>query len=91
MVYLGVEYRSVHNGERLGFTVKPTAKYVDECLDTVQLQNAKAVMTIVAVLGNTVQTPEKPGRHVVNDNKMQSANKQSQGTTNVLSNIACVS
>ena len=24
-----------------GFTVKPTAKYVDECLDNVQLQNAK--------------------------------------------------
>ena len=32
-------------GERRGFTVKPTAKYVDECLDVVQLQNAKAVMT----------------------------------------------
>ena len=28
-----------------GFTVKPTAKYVDECLDIVQLQYAKAVMT----------------------------------------------
>ena len=25
--------------------MKPTAKYVDECLDIVQLQNAKAVMT----------------------------------------------
>ena len=25
--------------------MKPTAKYVDECLDTVELQNAKAVMT----------------------------------------------
>ena len=25
--------------------MKPTAKYVDECLDTVQLQHAKAVMT----------------------------------------------
>ena len=24
-----------------GFTVKPTAKYVDACLDNVQLQNAK--------------------------------------------------
>ena len=22
-----------HDGERRGFTVKPTAKYVDECLD----------------------------------------------------------
>ena len=43
--YLGFEYRSVHDGKRRGFTVKPTAKYVDECLDIVQLQNAKAVMT----------------------------------------------
>ena len=25
--------------------MEPTAKYVDECLDIVQLQNAKAVMT----------------------------------------------
>ena len=25
--------------------MKPAAKYVDECLDIVQLQNAKAVMT----------------------------------------------
>ena len=33
MVYLGFEYRSVHDGERRGFTVKPTAKNVDECLD----------------------------------------------------------
>ena len=45
VTYLGFEYRSVHGGDRRGFTVKPTAKYVDECLDTVQLQNAKAVMT----------------------------------------------
>ena len=45
MVYPGFEYRSVHGGDRRGFTVKPTAKYVDECLDIVQLQNAKAVMT----------------------------------------------
>ena len=44
--YLGFEYRSVHDGDRRGFTVKHTAKYVDECLDTVQLQNAKAVMTL---------------------------------------------
>ena len=35
----------VHDGDRRGFTVKPTAKYVDECLDIVQLHNAKAVMT----------------------------------------------
>ena len=34
VVYLGFESRSVHDG-----TVKPTAKYVDECLDIVQLQN----------------------------------------------------
>ena len=45
VTHLGFEYRSVHDGERRGFTVKPTAKYVDECLDIVQLQNAKAVMT----------------------------------------------
>ena len=45
VVYLGFEYRSVHDGERRGFTVKPAAKYVDECLDIVQLQNAKAEMT----------------------------------------------
>ena len=44
VTYLGIEYRSVYDGGR-GFTVKPTAKYVDECLDIVQLQNAKAVMT----------------------------------------------
>ena len=45
VTYLGFEYRSVHDGDRRGFTVKPTAKYVDECLDIVQLQYAKAVMT----------------------------------------------
>ena len=45
LTYLGFEYRSVHDGDGRGFTVKPTAKYVDECLDIVQLQNAKAVMT----------------------------------------------
>ena len=45
VVYLGFEYRSVHEGERRGFTVKPAANYVDECLDIVQLQNAKAAMT----------------------------------------------
>ena len=45
VTYLGFEYRSAHDGARRGFTVKPTAKYVDECLDIVQLQNAKAVMT----------------------------------------------
>ena len=35
--WLGFEYRSVHDGDRRGFTVKPSAKYVDECLDIVQL------------------------------------------------------
>ena len=45
VTYLGFEYRSVHEAERREFTVKPSAKYVDECLDIVQLQNAKAVMT----------------------------------------------
>ena len=45
VTYLGFEYRSVHGGDRRGFTVKPTDKYVDECLDIVQLQHAKAVMT----------------------------------------------
>ena len=43
--YLGFEYRSVHDGDRRGFTVKPTAKFVDDFLDIVQLQNAKSVMT----------------------------------------------
>ena len=41
VTYLKFEYRSVHDGDRRGFTVKPTAKYVDECLDIVQLQNAQ--------------------------------------------------
>ena len=45
MAYFGFEYRSVHEGERRGFTVKLTAKYVYESLDSVQLQNAKAVTT----------------------------------------------
>ena len=45
VTYLGLEYGSVHDGDRRGFTVKPPAKYVDECLDIVQLLNAKAVMT----------------------------------------------
>ena len=45
VTYQGFEYRSVHDGDRRGFTVKLSAKYVEECLDIVQLQNAKAVMT----------------------------------------------
>ena len=41
MVYLGFAYLSAHEAERKGFTVKPAAKYVDECLDVVQLHTAK--------------------------------------------------
>ena len=41
---------------------------------------------IVSVLGNTIQTPERPGRPVVNDK----ANQRSQGMTNVLNHIDCV-
>ena len=42
VVYLGFEYQSVHEAGRRGFTVKPTDKYLDECLDFVQLRNTKA-------------------------------------------------
>ena len=45
VTHLGFEYLSVHDGDRRGFTVKRTDKYVDECLDIVQLQHSKAVMT----------------------------------------------
>ena len=45
ITYLGFAYRSVHDGDRRGFTVKPTSNYVDDGLDIVQLQHAKAVMT----------------------------------------------
>ena len=45
VVYMGFEYRSAHEAERRGFTVKLTDKDVDECLGIVQLQHAKAVMT----------------------------------------------
>ena len=37
------------------------------------------------VLGNTIQTPERPGRPVVNDK-----DQRSQGTINVLNHIDCV-
>ena len=40
---------------------------------------------IVSVLGNTIQTPERPERPVVNDN-----DHRSQGMTNVLNHIDCV-
>ena len=39
----------------------------------------------VEVLGNTIQTPERPARPVVNDK-----DQRSQGTTNVLNSIDCV-
>ena len=39
VVYLGLESRSVHNVDRRGFTVKPTAKYVDECLEIEQQES----------------------------------------------------
>ena len=48
VTYLGFEYRCVHDGDRRGFTVKPTDKYVEKCLDFVQLQDAKSVMTPLA-------------------------------------------
>ena len=40
---------------------------------------------IVSVLGNTIQTPERPWRPVVNDK-----NQRSQGMTNVFNRIDCV-
>ena len=44
VVYQGFEHQSVHEAGCRGFTVKPTDKYLDECLDILQLRNAKAVM-----------------------------------------------
>ena len=44
VVFLGFEYQSEHEAERRGFTVKPADKNVDECLDIVQLRNAKTVV-----------------------------------------------
>ena len=40
---------------------------------------------IVSVLGDTTQTPERPGRPVIKDKS-----QKSQGKTNVLNNIDCV-
>ena len=40
---------------------------------------------IVSLLGNAIQTHERPGRPVVTDK-----NQRSQGMTNVLNNIDCV-
>ena len=41
VIYLGFEYRSVHDGDRRGFTVKPTAKYVDDGLDVCSTAECK--------------------------------------------------
>ena len=40
---------------------------------------------IVSVLGNTIQTPERPGRPVITNKS-----RRSQGKTNLLNNIDCV-
>ena len=45
---------------------------------------------IISVLGNTIQTPHRSWRPVVNGNKDQGSNKRSQGMTHVLKNIDCV-
>ena len=41
VTHLEFEYRSVHDGNRRGFTVKPTTMYVDECMDIVQLRSRR--------------------------------------------------
>ena len=53
VAYLGSEYQSVHESGRRGFTVKPTNKYLDECLDILQLRNAKTVLTPLTELKST--------------------------------------
>ena len=45
VVCLVFERCGIHESGRSGFAVRPTAKYVDECLDLVQLQNAPPVVT----------------------------------------------
>ena len=45
---------------------------------------------IVSVLGNTIHTPERSGRPVVNGDKDQRSSKRSQGMTNLLNHIDCV-
>ena len=45
---------------------------------------------IVSVLGNTIETPERPGRPVVGRNTRHEPSQQSREMINVLSNIACV-
>ena len=41
VTYPGFEYRSVHDGDRKGLTMKLTATYVEECLDIVQTAERK--------------------------------------------------
>ena len=53
VVYLGFEYQRVYETGRRGFTVKPTNKYLDECLDILQLRNAKTVLTPLTELKST--------------------------------------
>ena len=45
VVYCGFEYRNVQDPNLRGSALKPTAKYVDECLHLVHLQNATPVVT----------------------------------------------
>ena len=42
VTYLGFEYRRVHDGDRRGFTVKPTSKYVDEWLGHCSIAERKS-------------------------------------------------
>ena len=53
VVYLGFEYQRAHEAGRRVSTVKPTDKYVDECLDILQLRNAKTVLTPLTELKST--------------------------------------
>ena len=53
VAYLGFEYQSVYESGRRGFTVKPTNKYLDECLDILQARNAKTVLTPLTELKST--------------------------------------
>ena len=52
------------------------------CSNTLDVQETNL---IVSVLGNTIQTPERPWRPVVNDK-----NQRSQGMTDVFNRIDCV-
>ena len=48
VVCLGSECFSFQESGRKGFAVRPTSKYLDECLDLVQLQNGKHLVTLLA-------------------------------------------